>query len=551
MYYLSVKSFTRRFFESLFPSVLLFIFLHPLQVSGQVINPSTDEPALWLRFVQLKDVWEHVLDLFNQSPYQSPAQAVAAAKASGISPSGGNKTIEAALSLFNPDMATNLGSLEKSVFSLEPNFLNKSIDWRFGVLNDDGTFDAIVTALALDQSMTEPGFAGRTIERLGPNLVVAKSKNEIYFGPDLKMIHQVISSQSDARIADLQSPLKSGLWLRANPRKWPASLGRNMQEFIALQALKRFSAGSDVELRIFPWGESIQAECIDFLRDVPVSPVQPSWLDRWEPALRGRIMAQVSFGLNPRKPFWNQFFKIATELERSIPGREKVASLRDRLNLAALLAKVSPETDLYPNLVGLTVGAVTPDDPRVPPTIVATLHTRDIKSTQTLVEKVVVPVVRTLGSDPQTPKQLQLKPRTDGNIRGLSIVQGRPMYLFIDGTDVCLIWGARNVAEAVVKQKLTSSDGQTVAGKWLGQFAKAGPVHRVASIYPESIVRWRVMLGEIPTLWTDSISGTPPIVWLGRTQAGASRDIIAYSGSRQFVNQLLARIPEQKALKTP
>lgn len=551
MYHSSVKSFTWNFFESLFPSVLLFIFLQPVQVSGQVINPSTDEPALWLRFVQLKDVWEHVLDLFNQSPYQSPAQAVAAAKASGIAPGGGNKTIEAVLSLFNPEMASNLGSLEKSVFSLEPNVLNKRIDWRFGVLHDDGTFDALVTALALDQSTSEPNFAGRTIERLGPNLVVARSQNEIYFGPDLKILHQGISTQSDVRITELQSPLKSGLWLRSNPRKWPASLGRNIQEFIALQALKRFSAGSDVELRVFPWGESIQAECIDLLSDVPVSPVQPSWLDRWEPALRGRIMAQASFGLDPRKPFWNQFFTIATELERSIPGRERVASLRDRLNLAALLAKVSPETDLYPNLVGLTLGAVTPDDPRVPPTIVATLHTRDIKSTQTLVEKVVVPVVRTLGSDPQTPKQLQKKPRTDGNIRGLSIVQGRPMFLFIDGTDVCLIWGARNVAEAVVNHKLANSAGQTVAGKWLGQFAKAGPVHRAASIYPESIVRWRVMLGETPTVWTDAMADTPPIVWLGRTQSGGSRDIIAYSGSRQFVNQLLARIPKEQALKTP
>jgi hypothetical protein len=397
MYHSSVKSFTRNLFESFFFIVLLFIFLQPLQVSGQMIKPSPEEPALWIRFVQLKDVWEHVLDLFKQSPYSGPAQAVTAARASGIAPGGGNKTIEAVLSLFNPEMASNLGSLEKSVFSLEPNVLNKRIDWRFGVLNDDGTFDALVTALALDQSTSEPNFAGRTIERLGPNLVVARSQNEIYFGPDLKILHQGISTQSDVRIAELQSPLKSGLWLRSNPRKWPASLGRNIQEFIALQALKRFSAGSDVELRVFPWGESIQAECIDLLSDVPVSPVQPSWLDRWEPALRGRIMAQASFGLDPRKPFWNQFFTIATELERSIPGRERVASLRDRLNLAALLAKVSPETDLYPNLVGLTLGAVTPDDPRVPPTIVATLHTRDIKSTQTLVEKVVVPVVRTLG----------------------------------------------------------------------------------------------------------------------------------------------------------
>lgn len=534
---------------------LFFIFCCttiPASPAGlaQAIVPASEEPAFWVRFVQMKDVWNHVIDLCKQTPYKNPAEALAAAKAAGYMPGGGNKTLEAVISLFNPEMADQVHLLEKTVFSLEPNLAQKRIDWRFGVTQDEGLFDALITALALEHSVVEGSIAGRSVERLGPNLVVARGKNEVYFAPDNKVLIEAIQTQSDARIAALPSPVKSGLWMRANPRRWPAILGRNWTEYLAIQAMKRFAAGSDVEIRVFPWGDSIQTEFIDFFRSVPVSPVDPAWLNRWEPALQGRLMAQASIGLDPRKPFWNQVFTIATEIERTLPGHERVASIRDRLNIASLLAKVSPETDVYPNLVGLTIGAVTPDDPRVPPTIVATLHTRDIKATQTIVEKVIVPVVRTLGEDPRTPKLLQPKPRTDGNIRGLSIVSNRPMFLFIDGTDVCLVWGARNVAEAVVKGQSTHGGELVLAAKWFKEFAKGGPVHRVASIYPEALTRWRIMMGEKPSPWTDATVGLPPLVWLGRTQADTSRDIFASTASRVYVTNLLSRIPAKPATVT-
>lgn len=469
-----------------------------------------------------------------------------AARVAGLNPAGGNKTVQAAVSIFNEEILPDLKLFDGLVLSLSPEHQKRSVNWRVSLPNQDGTADALVTALALDQSVPEGNLAGSQIERLGANLLVARSAEQVVFAPDRALIEQAIRLKTDRQLAALAPPLKSGLWLRADPRQWPRGLGRNSQEYLAIAALQRLSGGKSVDIRTFPWGESVQTECLDLLRLLPASPVQPQWLARWEPPLQGRLLAQASVGLDPRKPFWSEVFNIATEVERTLPGRDRVANLRDRINIAALLARVSPETDLYPNLLGLTVGAVLPDTAASPPTIVATLHSRDVRATQVLVEKVLVPVIRTIGQDPKGLRPDQAQPRSDSNIRGLAIVQGRPIFLFLDTPDICLVWGARNVAEAVAAHQRSNPAADTLAMKWLNQFAQSGPVHRAAALYPEALVRWQMMKGEPPSPWTESATGLPPAVWLGRSTGAESRDIMAFSGSRAFVQSLLSRIPKPK-----
>ncbi|MFM7128924.1 MAG: hypothetical protein ACKO0V_06160, partial [bacterium] len=279
-----------------------------------------------------------------------------------------------------------------------------------------------------------------------------------------------------------------------------------------------------------------------------VSPVQPEWLTQWEKGLGGRLMAQASIGLDPRKPFWSQLFTIITEIERSIPGRENVARARDRINLAALLARISPETDLYPNLTGITAGVVTPDAPGGQPTVVATLHARDASATQVLVEKVVMPLFRTIGDDPKNPRTKPAPPDRDSRIRGISLVQNSPIYLFIEQTDIYLVWGARNVAELTVNQLASKPARTSVAESWFNQLAASGPVHRAVTIYPEALVRWLILNGEKSTVWTDSATGLPPVVWLGRNTNDTSRDIIVFSGSRTYVQSLTSRIPNPEPM---
>ena len=526
--------------------LLLITGLIGLSFSSQASGQAA-EPALWMRLVEPKIVWQQVISLCDGTPYASPAMALAAAKHAGLKPAGGNKTLEAAIAFLNQPVLPDLKLLEQLVISLDPDVQNRKVDWRVAAPTDDGTADALVTAFALDHTEAQANIGAAQVERLGPNLMVARSAGQVYFGPDRRALERGLSSQIDQKLLALAAPVKSGLWLRADPRQWPSTIGRTAQERIAIEALRRLSGGHSIELRSFPWGESAQTECIDLLRLLPSSPVQPQWLAKWEPALNGRLMAQASIGLDPRKPFWSKVFEIATDLERTMPGRERVANLRDRINIASLLARISPETDLYPNLIGVTIGAVTPDSPKSEPTIVATLHARDTRATQILVEKVLVPVIRTLGEDPKTPRAMQTPPRSDTNIRGLAIVQGRPIFLFLDAPDICLVWGARNVAEAVVARSSSGpAPAETIPMKWLQQFAQGGPVHRAAAVYPEAVVRWRVMMGEPASPWTDASKGLPPVVWLGRSSGGVSRDIFAFSGFRGYVQSLIARIPPMK-----
>lgn len=505
--------------------------------------PPPREPALWGRIVDPPALWAQIIDLCRETPYDSPAAAVSAAKAAGVQPWGGNKALEAMLSVFNRAILPDLTVLDRLILSIDPNYARRRIDWRLGIPKDDGTADAFVTALALDRSEPAGQVAGFDLERLGDNLMVARGRGQVVFGPDREAIEPAIVTGADARLHSLEPPLKSGLWLRAEPRQWPAALGRTVEERVALETFRRFASGRPVEVRVFPWGESVQAEGVDLFRAMPVSPVQSKWLARWEFPLTGRLMAQASIGLDPRKPFWNQVFTLATEVERALPGREKVANVRDRINIAALLARVSPETDLYPNLIGLTVGAVVPDAAIVPPTVVATLHARDVRSTQIVVEKLLVPVVRTIGSDPKGGNAAGLAPRGNDGIKGLAIVSHRPLFLFIEPPDIHIVWGARNVAEAAVSAADRAAGAATTPMLWFDRFAAGGPVHRAAAVYPEAVVRWRVLMGEPVTPWTESAQGLPPLVWLGRSENGESRDVWAFSGARTFARALISRIP--------
>ena len=521
-----------------------FLCLTTSGTFSQTVAPPIQEPALWLRVIDSPAIWEHVINLCQGTAYESPAVALAAAKAAGLQPLGGNKTLEAGVSLFNHAIVPDLSILNQLVVALAPNLQSRSIDWRVAIGNDDGMADALVTAMALDQSMPEPDLAGAKVERIGSGLLAARSPAQIWFAPNRTVLEAAIVARTDQKLLAQTPPLKSGIWLRADPRQWPRGLGRNAQENITLEALRRLSGNKAVDLRSFPWGESVQTEVLDLLRLLPSSPVQPQWLGRWEPALAGRLMAQVSVGLDPRKPFWNEVFTLVTGLERTLPGRDRVANLRDRINIGALLARVSPETDLYPNLIGLTLGAVLPDTAASPPTVVATLHARDVRATQILVEKVVVPVIRTIGGDPKSPRAGQPQARSDANIRGLAVVGGRPIFLFLESTDICLVWGARNVAEAVAARQQNANE--TISMKWLNQFAKNGPVHRAASVYPDALVGWQRLKGEPATPWTNAAKNLPPMVWVGRSTGAESRDIIAFSGVRAYVQSLLSAIPPTK-----
>lgn len=509
---------------------------------SQDLAQSGSQASVWLRPVNLEKVWANVIELTRGTDFKSPAEAVASAKSHNFQPYGGNKTFEAAISIFNPQIAKYFGKLDKSIFSLYSNPASKTVQWRMGLIEDDGTFEALITALKLDKVATQS--RSDSYEELSSGITAARANRELYLGSSKTNLENAIRSREDLIILAEKPPIDAGLWFVANPAKWPLSITRNMNELLVLQSIRRMAAGKEVEIRAFPWGESVQVECLDFFRANPVSPVLPAWLSQWECGLRGRLIAQASIGLDPGKPFWNKLFTIITEIERSIPGREKVANARDRINLAALLARISPETDLYPNLIGLTVGAVAPDDAKSPPTVVATLHARDARATQVLVEKFVMPLFRTIGDDPKNNNHRPLPDKSDLRIRGISLVQNRPIYLFINQTDIFIVWGARNVAENMLGQIGSKPPAVSIAESWFNQLAQSGPVHRVITFYPEALVRWQVITGQKTTAWTDAATGLPPVVWLGRNDNGKSRDIIVFSGLRDYANAVIRQIPK-------
>ena len=90
------------------------------------------EPALWARPIKLHAVWAQIIDLCRDTPFDSPDAALAAAKLAGLQPAGGNKTVEAAVAIFNRAILPDLAMFDRSLFALEPNLPLRRIDWRGG-----------------------------------------------------------------------------------------------------------------------------------------------------------------------------------------------------------------------------------------------------------------------------------------------------------------------------------------------------------------------------------------------------------------------------------
>ncbi|MFM7128898.1 MAG: hypothetical protein ACKO0V_06025, partial [bacterium] len=294
-------------------SVLIVLYLctyNLFTVEAQQRLATDATPSLWIRPVGLEKVWAGVIDLTRGTRFKSPAEAIAAAKATGLQPYGGNKTLEAAISIFNPEIAKFFGRLDKSIISLQPDQTTKTVNWRMGLSQDDGTLESLITALRLESPVIPT--KSNTYEELSPGLTAARNGNELYFGSSQKQMEYAIKSRSDITLLSEKPPVDAGMWLVADPAKWPPAIARNINEFIGLQTVRRLAAGKEVEIRVFPWSESVQAECLDLFRAAPVSPVQPEWLTQWEKGLGGRLMAQASIGLDPRKPFWSQLFTIIT-----------------------------------------------------------------------------------------------------------------------------------------------------------------------------------------------------------------------------------------------
>ena len=80
------------------------------QASGQAA-----EPALWMRLIEPKTVWQQIISLCDGTPYASPAMALAAAKHAGLKPAGGNKTLEATIAFLNQPVLPDLKLLQQLV----------------------------------------------------------------------------------------------------------------------------------------------------------------------------------------------------------------------------------------------------------------------------------------------------------------------------------------------------------------------------------------------------------------------------------------------------
>ena len=535
--------------------------------------------ALVVRLVHPDRQALEMLKSFAGARVAHPAAALAAWKRSARDPNLLGKTVEAVVTMFNPEMAAEWRVLHEAEVRIDVGATDGTAHWYAIVPGDDGTVSAAVTAMRMTDGTTEKPvrLAGKEIavERLGPAgaMVSARIEDGLIIGSsrdDLVRGLESLGAKSPPAPADaaryevrrtstfpgLENKVDSGLVFELDPGRLIGGVGTTTyrRTVALLQGL-----GSRRINGILAVNDDTLALDVTTLlsRGGPSSPlpagsavVDRGWLT-WVPA-KG-AMGAVSIAFEPGAAFWDRAFALADRIERADPSHGEVAPLRTRLNLLATAAGARPEVDLWPHLQGLTVSVMAePNQPGRPGGALVILHT-DAEASAGRLATDLLPRLSALltgkkwtgtkpGGDPP-PKTESGKPAgraPERHASQLATVGGRSLLVYRRGRDVVIAWGEDALTASIEAAARPDRSIAPLCADWVRQ--KRSPPQRLGVIWPARC--WPPIRGVDTTTpaWR-ALAQDPPAVWWGWTGADEAHDSIHFSELRQRVHQFLDQLP--------
>ncbi len=481
---------------------------------------AADPPVLTARLSRPDRQLERLIALFEGAKANDPAAALAAWKRANHDPQAAYpKSVEAVIALLNPGMVRELRTLDGAELVLIPD--PAGVRWSAIVPEDDGTFAALATAMALSGGGPEPPIGAATIDRLGPpgSAQIAQAGAAV-----------VVSARRDdleAALGRLPLPpldAPCGLRIQLDPEALGGSgplPRRRVAE--ALRALGYTGIRGDAGLD----GETLAIIVQGRHAGPPIAPkpLDPSWLD-WVPS-DGRVVAAVGVANDPTPAAWDALLAAADRVEKVDPARAEYAPIRTRLGILALAAGVRPEADLWPHLLGLTAFATAEPTGTIDGGFLA-LH-MDTEPAAARIADRLLP--RLAVSARLVPRDAPAEP--DGT-RPLGRLSGRPLRVARRGATVGISWGDGVLASALAAHdRPGQSAGAAIRSAW-----PARPPQRAGALWP----------GHLPGIAAESppkagLRESLPILWWGDSDDVTSRDEVRWSGLKGVVRRTLDRLP--------
>ncbi|MEO6810108.1 MAG: hypothetical protein ABI353_13425 [Isosphaeraceae bacterium] len=488
-----------------------------LTVPGVVDAEDAARPALTIRLVHPDQQLARVIALFDGSGANDPADALAAwRRASGRRLS---KTLEAAISAFNPEMVQELRPLDDAEIILGFDQADGRLRWRAVLPGDDGTFAALATALALTDGGQDEPIDGIAVDRLGPPgapLMARSARGEVVAG-----------SREDLRIALKRdpagpSPIGSGWIVRLDPEALagPGPLVRR-------QAAEALGAVGCREVEGIAGLDGSTFSMVLSSRFAAMRPatgtLDPTWLDL---VPKERTVAAIALALAPTAV--DAVFAAGDRVEQANPGHEEAAPMRARLNLLALAVGVRPEVDLWPRLKGLTACVLADPSGAIDGGLLA-LHTVDEPSAERIAGVVAPRLARAF--------RLSDRPadKDDQGVRKLGRVAGRPLSVARRGPMVLLSWGESALPACFdAIDHPDHSAGLLIRSSW-------GPSlpRRAGAFWPGRVS------GLEPAL-ASALAGSAPVVWQGRADGDRTLDEVRWTELDALVHRFLERLPMER-----
>lgn len=471
--------------------------------------------AMELRMVRPDQQLARLLALFEGSRAPHPAAALARWRQATGRHDVLSKPWQAAIAALNPLMVEELRLLDAARLAVG---LDPDGRWRWHLIvpHDDGTLDALASALALTDGGAEAPLDGAAVDRLGrgdavrlarrgESVVLAGSRDDLARG------------LAALRGPDALNPadLVSGWLLHVDPAGLAAATGPPLSTAGAvLRALER----GPVEVRLGLDGEQLglvarSATDAPFVGPPePARAIDPAWLDAVAADDPDRV-ALLVLALNPGGVTVRRLFAVADALQAPGPGRLAPMATRARLNLLAALAGVRPDVDLWPRLAGITIEARADRQGR-PLGLRLTLHATNPDAASDLAGRVVPRIARAAG--------------LRGIEAGEARLAGEPLTLARRDATLILTWGP------------PPADPAPGPGPgWRQRLADQAAL-RLVAVWPERLAVG-LRAGE-PV--QDALVGTPPVVWIGRAEDDRAVDTVAWTGLRGTIRRVLDRLPQ-------
>jgi hypothetical protein len=476
-----------------------------LAASSVLAQDPGPKPAIRIRLSHPDEQLREVLGLFKEAKAPNPASALAAWKRASKEPKRLGKPLEALIAAINPLMIDELKTLDGAEVSIRFDPETGEPDWSAILPNDDGTFAALATAMALSDGAAEAPMGDVAVDRLaGPGSpLMAKIARGTLLARNregLKVAKNRLEKPRDP-IQDLRlSDGEVAISIEPGSLKGSKSLTtRRLEELIRPSIANPVGLLGSVTVNASVTLDSLLVSTAYFAERPPQqAAIDPGWLD-WIPA--DRAMVGFAFATDPAAKSWDGLFGLADRLEKLDPVRADVASVQIRLDLMARLAGIRAEADVLRHLKGVSgwVGS----DGKVIDGGLLVLHLDD----QAAAERIVANVKPIPGSGPIPAPEVV-------GARSLGSVDGRAIRVSRIERSVVLTWGERVLeASLLARHNLDRSAGPRLRRSFLPGLdtLSAGGLWpgRIPGVWPEGSPLARAMIEAPPVCWQGGWHGGP------------------------------------------